>query len=59
MYACYKLILNNKFSTEKWAMFYRHFDHHNTDTNMFVERYSYSMLHSRDACYTYMHTIYD
>ena len=26
--------------TEKWALSYRHFDHKDTDTNMFVERYS-------------------
>jgi hypothetical protein len=25
--------------TEKWALSYRHFDHKDTDTNMFVERY--------------------
>ena len=24
--------------TEKWALSYRHFDHKDTDTNMFVER---------------------
>ena len=40
-------------------MCYRHFDHHNTDTNMLVERYSYTVLHSHDACYNYMHAIYD
>ena len=25
--------------TEKWAMAFRHFEHKNTDTNMYVERY--------------------
>jgi len=26
-------------NVEKWAMAYRHFEHKDTDTNMFVERY--------------------
>ena len=40
-------------------MCYRHFDHHNTDTNMLVERYSYTVLHSHDACYNYIQAIND
>ena len=27
-------------NTEKWALSYRHFEHKDTDTNMFVERCS-------------------
>ena len=29
---------NNVVSLEKWALSYRHFEHKDTDTNMFVER---------------------
>ena len=35
MSPCILLYLSN---TEKWALSYRHFQHKQTDTNMFVER---------------------
>ena len=32
-------------TTEKWAKSYRHFNHSDTDTNMFLERYVYNIMH--------------
>jgi len=31
---------------EKWALAFRHYDHKDTDTNMFVERYNTMMTYS-------------
>ena len=35
----------NLLNIEKWAFFYHHFDHKNTDTNMLVERYCFILVY--------------
>lgn len=46
VYMCIIIIIINKIIVEKWAKSYRQFHHSDTDTNMFLERWSLCTSHN-------------